>query len=210
MLKPIATGRSFGSIRVRTPAASAGQRIGIMGGTFNPPHAGHAQVAKAAIKRLRLDRLWWVVTPGNPLKAHGDLPSQEERMANCRALLDDHRIVVTGFEQELGGAYTADTLGFLKRRHPGVRFVWIMGADGLESLHRWNHWRSIAASFPIAVLDRPGYRLFAMASPAAIALRPHYVPEAEAARIADLPPPAWTLLTVRLSPLSSTLLRERR
>ena len=197
----------FGSIKVRTPPAWAGQCIGVMGGSFNPPHEGHAVAARAALRRLRLDRLWWVVTPGNPLKAHGDLPSQADRMAACRVLATDPRMIVTGFEAELGTPYTAATLAFLKRRHPGVRLVWVMGADNLAGFHRWQRWREIVRSVPICVVDRPGWRLPALASPAARAMCRWRIPEARGSRLAHLRPPAWVFLTTRLNPSSSTQLR---
>ncbi len=129
-------------------------------------------------------------------------------MAMCADLLDTPHIVPTAFEGDLPSAYTAATLAFLKRRMPAVRFVWIMGADNLAGFHRWQQWRDIAASFPIAVIDRPTFRLRAMASPAAQALRASFVPETYAQRLALMRPPAWTVLSVRLSHLSSTALRN--
>lgn len=193
---------------MRTPLAFAGERIGILGGTFNPPHEGHLTIARTALRRLRLDRLWWVVTPGNPLKANHGLPSLAARRAACRALSADPRLAVTGFEAELGSPFTAVTLAFLKARYPGVRFVWVMGADNLASFHRWQDWRGIARRMPIAVIDRPGWRLKALASPAAHALSARRWPEASAAALPSRRPPAWALLTSRLSPQSSTLMRK--
>jgi nicotinate-nucleotide adenylyltransferase len=199
---------SFGSIAVKTPLALVGQRIGIMGGTFNPPHAGHALISRTALRRLRLDQLWWVVTPGNPLKASNGLPDIEIRMNESRLLARDRRMRVTGFEQNLGTPFTAATLAFLKRRSPGVHFVWIMGADNLAQFHRWQDWRGIARMMPIAVVDRPGWRLKALASPAAHALARAYRPESRSARLPLMRPPCWTLLTGPLSRLSSTELRR--
>jgi len=201
---------NFGKIAVRTPMVTAGQRIGLMGGTFNPPHAGHLQVAETAIRRLGLDQLWWLVTPGNPLKSNGSLPPLAKRMDAARRMADNPRIKVTGFEAALGSAYTVDTISFLCRRHPGVHFVWVMGADGLQSFHRWRHWVRIAESVPIAVIDRPGHTLQSLSSPAARALAKAFVPSARAMRLAGLAPPAWTFLSSRLSPLSSTALRSQR
>lgn len=200
----------FGSVRVRTPLVTPGLRVGIMGGTFNPPHEGHVLISHTALQRLRLDQLWWVVTPGNPLKANGDLPPLETRMAACREIVTDPRFRITGFEAELGTPYTAATLAFLTRRYQRVRFVWIMGADNLASFHRWQHWREIMHMMPIAVVDRPGWRHRAFASKAAHAFRWAYVPERRAADLPDMTPPAWTLLTGPLSPLSSTALRAKR
>ena len=201
---------SFGSIRVKVPLVFPGQRIGIMGGSFNPPHEGHAIVAETAVKRLDLDQLWWVVTPGNPLKSNGALPSQSERMAAARAFARGPKMKITGFEAELGTPYTAATLAFLKSRFPGVNFVWVMGADNLASFNRWQHWKSIAASFPIAVVDRPGWRLKALAGEAAQLLGPARLGEGEARHLALSIPPAWVFLTSRLSEQSSTKLRAKR
>lgn len=181
-----------------------------MGGSFNPPHEGHVLISETALKRLRLDQLWWLVTPGNPLKETSDLPPLEERMAACRAMISNRRIKVTGFEADLGTPYTAATLAFLSRRYPKVHFVWIMGADNLASFHRWQHWREIMRMMPVAVVDRPGWRHRALASKAARAYRQAYVPESHAADLPELVPPAWTLLTGPLSPLSSTALRAAR
>lgn len=178
-----------------------------MGGSFNPPHDGHRIAAEAALKRLRLDQVWWLVTPGNPLKSHDGLSSLEGRMKLVQVFARGPRMKITGFERELGTRYTAGTLSFLKRRFPSVRFVWIMGADNLASFDRWQHWREIAATMPIAVVDRPGWRHPGLASRAARALERFRISEAGAASLADKKPPAWMLLTIRLSALSSTALR---
>ena len=201
---------SFGSVRVMTPLVTPGLRVGIMGGSFNPPHDGHVLISEIALQRLRLDQLWWVVTPGNPLKETGDLPRLAERMAACRAIAPDSRIKITGFEAELGTPYTAATLAFLARRYRAVRFVWVMGADNLASFHRWQHWREIMRMMPIAVIDRPGWRHAAIASKAALAFHRAFVPEVCAADLPVMRPPAWTLITGPLSPLSSTALRAAR
>ncbi|WP_372425761.1 nicotinate-nucleotide adenylyltransferase [Salinarimonas chemoclinalis] len=193
---------------IRLPPAAPGMRIGLFGGSFNPPHAGHLHVGRMAIRRLRLDRLWWLVTPGNPLKERAGLPSLPARMDAARRLARDPRIVVTGFEAELPAPYTIETIRFLQRRLPGVRFVWIMGADGLASFHRWQAWDEIAARVPIAVVDRPGLTLAAPFSPAARVLSHARRPEGEAAALAHAAPPAWTFLHGRRSTLSSTALRR--
>jgi nicotinate-nucleotide adenylyltransferase len=200
--------RSIGSIRVRAPLATAGQRVGIMGGTFNPPHDGHRIVAETAVKRLGLDQLWWVVTPGNPLKANGALPSQAARMALCKPFALGPKMKITGFETELGTPYTAATLSFLKIRHPEVRFVWVMGADNLAGFDHWQQWRQITHMMPIAVIDRPGWRHQALAGKAAQVLARNRIDEADALTLADLKAPAWVFLTSRLSSLSSTALRQ--
>lgn len=197
----------FGTIAARTPFVLAGMRIGLLGGSFNPAHAAHTMISDVAYRRLRLDAVWWIVTPGNPLKSHDDLPSQAERIADARALAQRPWLKITAFEANLGTAYTAQTLAFLTRRHSGARFVWLMGADNLASFHKWQDWRGIAATVAIAVVDRPGYRLAASASPAALALAQYYVPERAAASLTNRPTPAWTFLSNQLSDLSSSAIR---
>lgn len=200
----------FGSIRVRPPHAEPGQRIGLLGGSFNPAHAAHLQISLLALKRLKLDRVWWIVTPGNPLKSTGELAPQSERIAESKRVAKDTRIVVTGFEAQLGTAFTAGTLGFITRRYPRTKFVWIMGADCLPQFHRWGQWRDIFQTLPIAVVDRPGWHLPAMASKAAGAFARYRLPAWRSARLADATPPAWTLITGPLNSLSSTEIRRRR
>lgn len=196
-------------IPVITPPATCGQRIGLMGGTFNPPHAAHVQVAMTALRRLRLDRVWWLVSPGNPLKSNDGLPSLASRMAACRRLVPPRNIAVTGFEAGLRAPYTAEALAFLHQRHPGVHFVWIMGADGLAMFHRWRAWRGIAATTAMVVVDRPAWRLRALASTAGRHLARYRMPEARASLLPCATPPAWVYLTTRLSNLSSTELRAQ-
>ncbi len=200
----------FGSIAAMPPVAGTGQRIGLLGGTFNPPHAAHVLISEIALKRLQLDQIWWVVTPGNPLKSGRPLPPIEERAAACRALAHDPRIVVTTFEDHLPSAYTAATLDFLHLRAPGAAFVWVMGADCLAQFHRWNAWRHIFATMPIAVIDRPGWHLKAAASPAAVTFARARHPENAAATLSTRRAPAWSLITGPLSPISSTQLRQTR
>ena len=199
----------FGSLRVRTPLVQPGQRIGVMGGSFNPPHEGHARVAETALKRLNLDQLWWAVTPGNPLKEHGGLAPLAKRMAACRALAKGPRMHVTAFEHELGTPFTAAMLAFLKARYPAATFVWVMGADNLAGFHRWQDWRGIARNHPIAVVDRPGWRLKAMAARGALALARQRMPEERAGLLGRTRATArWTMLSTRLSDESSTRLRK--
>ena len=197
----------FGAIAVKTPLVVPRQRIGVMGGSFNPPHEGHAIVASTAIKRLKLDQLWWLVTPGNPLKSNGALAPLADRMAACRTLIAGPKMRVTAFEAQLKTPYTAATLGFLKARYPGVTFIWVMGADNLATFHRWQHWRGIARNMPIAVVDRPGWRLRALSSPAVLSLARKRVPEAASSTLGHHAEPRWTLLSTRLSHASSTQLR---
>lgn len=194
---------------LRLPPHAPGLRIGLFGGSFNPAHDGHLLASLTALRRLQLDRIWWLVTPGNPLKDNARLPPLAERIRQARDVAGSARIDVTGIEARLRTRYTADTLRALKRRCPGVRFVWIMGSDNLAGFHRWNEWRAIARMMPIAVIDRPGSTHSAMASPAASWLSRWRVPESRAATLARTAPPAWTFLHGRRSSLSSTLLRRQ-
>lgn len=194
----------------RLPQATPGLRIGLYGGSFNPAHAGHRHVSQLALKRLGLDRIWWVVTPGNPLKDDGELASIQARTAEARRVAAHPRIDVTSFEAEIGARYTIDTLAYLVRRYPAVRFVWIMGADNLATFHRWRGWRRIASLMPIAVIDRPRWTLKAGRSRAAVALAPFRVAEADATALASRPAPAWLFLHGPRSSLSSTELRRKK
>src|SRR5208337_2361216 len=176
--------------------------------SFNPPHDGHALVTRIALMRLGLDRVWWLVTPGNPLKSQADLAALQARVEAARRLVAGPRVAVTDIEAHIGARYTYDTLAWITRRAPNVRFVWLMGADNLSQFHLWRHWRAIADLTPIAVVDRPGSTLRAMFSRTALALGPWRVPECDALRLADLPPPAFLFLHGPRSKLSSTLLRR--
>ncbi len=191
----------------RLPAFAPGMRIGLLGGSFNPPHEGHALVTRLALMRLGLNRVWWLVTPGNPLKSQAELAALQARVEAARRLVAGPRVAVTDIEAHIGARFTYDTLAWLRWRAPDVRFVWIMGADNLRQFHLWRHWRAIADLTPIAVVDRPGSTLSAMSSRAAVALAPWRVPEREARRFADLTPPALIFLHGPRSELSSTLLR---
>jgi nicotinate-nucleotide adenylyltransferase len=192
--------------------AAPNMRIGLLGGSFNPAHQGHRQISLAAMKRLGLDQVWWLVSPGNPLKATSNVPELGDRVALAREIARQSKIVVTGFEGAhpkgvSGTVYTIDTIRFLKRRFPSVDFVWLMGADNLVSFHRWRDWEKLFGLLPIAVLDRPGYRLKARASKTAQRFASAAIDESDARGLAAMEPPAWTLLTVPLSGLASTNLR---
>ncbi len=196
-------------MRVPLPPHAPGLRIGLFGGSFNPPHEGHLLVAKTALRRLKLDRIWWLVTPGNPLKDTSGLPSQAERMAACRAMIGhEPRIIVTGIEAQIGTRYTQETIAFLKARCPGAHFVWLMGADNLAGFHRWQKWREIAQAVPMAIIDRPGSTLRAISSRAARTFAGHRLDEREAGQLALSPAPAWVFLHGRRSEASSTQLRS--
>ena len=200
-------GASSGAF-VRLPRFAPGQAIGLLGGSFNPPHDGHRLISELALRRLRLDRLWWLATPGNPLKSAAGLSEMRARLEAAELLARDRRIAITGFEAEIGSRYTYDTIAWLERRAAGVRFVWIMGADNLSQFHRWRHWREIADLTPILVVDRPGSTLRALGSRAAHALAPYRWPESAAANLANLAPPAFVFLHGPRSSQSSTALRR--
>jgi nicotinate-nucleotide adenylyltransferase len=192
------------------PHAGKGLAVGLFGGSFNPPHEAHRAASLLALKKLELDRVWWLVSPGNPLKDTRALPTLEARIQAARDVAADPRIVVTGIEVVAGTRYTDDTISYLRRHCPGVNFVWLMGADNLVQFHRWRNWRSIARSLPIAVIDRPAASLKALGAPAAVALSRYRRPEHTAATLAGTRPPAWIFLHGVKSPVSSTLLREKR
>ena len=192
------------------PPHAPGMRIGLFGGTFDPPHMAHLGASLLALKRLALDRIWWLVTPGNPLKDTSKLAPLAPRIAAARKLTHHPRIDVTGLEAVIKTRYTYDTVKWLVARCPGVRFVWIMGADNLRSFHRWQKWRGIAKRVPIAVVDRLGPSLYAAASPAGQAFANARIPERDAATLPYRRPPAWTFVHGLKSPLSSTALRALR
>ncbi len=196
--------------RYRIPPHFPGQRIGLFGGTFDPPHEAHLAACLLALKRLALDRVWWLVTPGNPLKDTSGLAPLDERVAAAREIARHPRIDVTGVESEIGVRYSYDTIRYLVSHCPGVHFVWIMGADNLRSFHRWQKWRGIAGMVPIVVIDRLGPSLYAMGSVTAQALGRQRVPESAAASLPFRRPPAWVFLHGLKSPLSSTALRAVR
>lgn len=193
--------------RVVLPAVSPGQSVGLYGGSFDPVHDGHLLVAERALKVLKLDWVWWLVTPGNPLKNHDPRHDLPARIEAVRQRAPHPRRKVLGIEQDLNVRYTADTVAMLTTMRPDVRFVWLMGADNLNGFHRWNEWRSIASRVPIAVIDRPGSRHAALSAPAARALANQRLDGEDAAMLADAKPPAWAFVRGPLSPLSSSALR---
>ena len=190
------------------PPAFAGARIGLYGGSFNPPHAGHRHVAETALRRLGLQQVWWLVTPGNPLKVPGATPPAGSRRTAVAGLVGGGAaMAVTDFEAARGFRYSVQTLRFLAARHPDVHFVWIMGADSLASLHRWRDWRQLMACFPVAVVDRPGATRAALAAPAARAVARFRVPEQAARTLPGRRAPAWCFLHGPLDASSSSALR---
>jgi len=190
------------------PFAAKGQRIGLLGGSFDPPHRGHVHISKAALKRFNLDQVWWLVSPGNPLKK--DAPAaMEKRLAACRAISDQPRIKVTDFEARVGTRYTAETLQAIFARRRGAKFVWLMGADNLAQFHRWQHWEWIMENVPVGVIARPGDRTSARMSKAAKRYEGYRLRGTQAGILADSPPPAWCFINVPMVDVSSTQIRAR-
>ncbi len=190
------------------PIATRGQRIGLLGGSFDPAHEGHAHITREALRRFGLDQVWWMVSPGNPLKEHGPAP-MSARMAEARRVMADPRVVITDLEVRLGTRYTAATLRRLLPLYRGVRFVWLMGSDNLVQFDRWDDWRAILAMVPVGVIARPGSRLAGKGARAARIFAPARVPQAAARALAGAAPPAWCFLDAPMSPLSSSSIRAR-
>jgi len=189
------------------PFARPGQTIGLFGGSFDPPHAGHVHITREALKRFGLDRVWWLVSPGNPLKSHGPAP-MAERMQAARTIMRHPRVEVSDIEAQLGTRATADTLAALQMIYPGVRFVWLMGADNLAQFHRWKDWRQIMESVPVGVLARPGQRISARMSPVARIYAQHRISGLASHLLARAAPPAWCFVNVPMVDLSSTAIRQ--
>lgn len=195
---------------LKRPPAEPGMRIGLFGGSFNPAHDGHRLVALQCLRRLALDRLWVLVSPGNPLKDHSELAPLADRVASAERLMGHPQIDVTGFEAAQNFHYTYETLDYLVAAEPRVHFVWIMGSDSLANFDQWERWEEIARTVPMAVYVRPQARLTATHSRAAIALEQFRLPEAQAATLAGSRPPAWVFLHGEMSFESSTAIRKRR
>ncbi|MEZ5668052.1 MAG: nicotinate-nucleotide adenylyltransferase [Alphaproteobacteria bacterium] len=189
----------------------AGWRIGILGGSFNPAHAGHLHLSRQAMRWLGLDRVWWLVSPQNPLKPAAGMASLADRVAGARAVAAaDRRIVVSAIEAELGLRFTADTVACLRALWPGQRFVWLMGADNLGQIARWQRWSRIFHTLPIAVCDRDSYAYGALAGKAATRFRQRRLTGRTARQLADMRPPAWVFLAVRRHTASATAIRAQR
>jgi len=184
-------------------------RIGLLGGSFNPLHEGHLHIARAALARLRLDQVWLLVSPGNPLKPAAGMAPLAERLAYAQTTVDGRRIIATDIESHLHTRYTLHTLRALRRRFPRARFVWLMGADNLQQFPRWKRWLSIAREMQIAVLPRPTYTARALSGQAARRLRRWRVKPSAAPALTRLATPAWVLLATSENPMSATQLREQ-
>jgi len=207
---PSGGGSGWGQVHSHAPALYTNLRIGLLGGSFNPAHAGHRHISLYALKALGLDQVWWLVSPQNPLKSRAGMGTLEERLAEARRVARHPRIRVTDLECGLGTRYTADTIEQLRRRFPRTRFVWLMGADNLRQIPRWRRWERIFHAVPIAVFSRPTYSLSALGGMAAQRFARHRVPDLRARGLADAKPPAWTFLRNPLHPASATAIRRAR
>jgi len=188
------------------PVATRGMVIGLLGGSFDPAHEGHVHITREALKRLGLDQVWWLVTPGNPLKARQPAPLAD-RMARARAVMRDPRVKITALEEKLGTRATYDTITRLKALYPGVTFVWLMGADNLVQFHKWGRWRDILRSVAVGVLARPGSGVAARTSVAARAFQLHQIDRGENLR--GHKPPVWAFVNLPMSDASSTAIRAK-
>ncbi|MDQ2067325.1 nicotinate-nucleotide adenylyltransferase [Xinfangfangia sp. CPCC 101601] len=194
-------------MRTGFPNAKPGMVIGLLGGSFDPAHEGHVHITHEALKRIGLDRVWWLVSPGNPLKARQPAP-MPARIAQARRMLkDDPRVVVSDIEARLGTRFTADTIARLQELYPGVSFVWLMGADNLAQFHKWDRWREIMERVPVGVLARPGSGLKARLSVAAQVYRGNRVARGE--NLAHRNGPAWVFVNVPMSAASSSEIRAK-
>ncbi|MFT5630576.1 MAG: nicotinate-nucleotide adenylyltransferase [Gammaproteobacteria bacterium] len=190
------------------PIAKSGQVVGLLGGSFNPAHDGHVHITKTALKRFGLDRVWWLVSPGNPLKPKGPAP-MADRMAQATRVMDHPKVEITDIECRLGTRFTAQTIAGLQNRYPGVRFVWLMGADNLAQFHRWQDWQWIMESVPVGVIARPGDRVSARLSKAATIYRGAMLPARASSSLASGRAPRWCFINLPMSDQSSTAIRQR-
>lgn len=184
------------------------KRIGILGGSFNPAHGGHRRISLGAIRALGLDEVWWLVSPGNPLKPVAGMASLPARFASARTQARRAPIRVSAIEREFGTRYTSDTLLSLRRRYPRNRFIWLMGSDNLAQFHHWHRWRDVARVMPIAVVARPGYNEAALAAPAMAWLGRFRRPVASVTDRADWSAPALVLLAFDPDPRSASAIRR--
>jgi len=195
-------------VRHQYPYAATGQVVGLLGGSFDPAHAGHVHITREALKRFGLDQVWWLVSPGNPLKERGPAPLAK-RMERAQRVMQHPRVQVTDIEASLGTRYTAQTLAKLRQNYPKVRFVWLMGADNLAQFHLWQDWRQIADSVPMGILARPGQRISARMSRAATLYAPNRIPGRYSQLLARAEAPAWCFVNVPMHDASSTAIRAK-
>lgn len=187
---------------------SQGQRIGLLGGSFNPAHGGHRHLSVNALRLLALDQVWWLVSPQNPLKRSRGMAPFDIRLAHARRVADHPRIHVSDIEARIGTRFTVDTLAKLKRRHCQHRFVWLMGADNLQQLPKWNHWEEILGAMPVAVFDREPYSWNVLGQQAASRFRRFQWSQQDGRALADADPPAWGFFRMKRHPMSATWVRS--
>lgn len=195
-------------MRAGLPYLRPGQSVGLLGGSFDPPHAGHVHLTREALKRFGLNRVLWLVSPGNPLKAHPPAPL-DQRIAAARQIMRHPRVHITGIEARLHTRYTAETITAMMRLYPRVRFVWLMGADNLAQFHHWQDWRKIMLSVPVGVLARPGDRLRARTSPAARLFREQRIDGIASHMLGRAEAPAWCFRNMPMLDHSSSAIRAR-
>lgn len=205
---PILRRELAGALGGRLPPPGA--RIGLLGGSFNPAHEAHLQISRTALTRLNLDEVWWLVSPQNPLKPKQGMAEMAQRIAAARELVRSSRIRVTGVESLLGTHFSAESIARLQTQLPGVRFVWLMGADNLLQIDRWQNWTQIFNRLPVAVFDRPPYSVRALSSKAARRFSASRLAERNASVLASSAPPAWVFIHGRKNPLSATGIRAVR
>lgn len=190
------------------PAHPRARRVGLLGGSFNPAHAGHRYLSEQALRRLALDEVWWLVAPRNPLKPVTELAPLAERLAQARRMASHPRIRVLDLEARLGTVYTVDTLRRLVG-WPGYRFVWLIGADNLLQLPRWRHWQTLLRLVPVAAFERGPYSLPAGSGVVAHRFAGARVDVGRLHQLCDMRPPAWAFIRLRAHPASSTAIRRR-
>lgn len=194
--------------RIGLPRARSGKKVGLFGGSFDPPHLGHVHITRQALQRFGLDEIWWLVSPGNPLKPEGPA-AFDRRIAAARAIIQHPRVCISDLEARLGTRFTASTINALQRLYPGVDFIWLMGADNLASFHKWEQWQSIMRNVSIGVLARPGDTLSARYSIAAKRFRSAQLRGRNSLLLRFSRPPCWCFVNVPMVNLSSTEIRAR-
>jgi nicotinate-nucleotide adenylyltransferase len=190
------------------PVANAGQVVGLLGGSFNPAHAGHVHITKTALTRFGLDHVWWLVSPGNPLKAQSPAP-MAQRLGQARMIMDHPRVDITNIEDRLGTRFTAQTIAALQARYPDVRFVWLMGADNLAQFHKWQDWQWIMENVPVGILARPNDRIAARLSKAANIYRHAMIPARASHVLGRGSAPRWCFINLPMLDVSSSAIRAR-
>ncbi|MDB4831059.1 nicotinate-nucleotide adenylyltransferase [Hyphomicrobiales bacterium] len=187
-----------------------GQKIALLGGSFNPAHSGHVQISEIALKKLNLDYVLWLVSPKNPIKNYENLIPIEQRVEKARSIISNKKILVTDIESKINTKYTIDTLKYLTTRYAERKFVWLMGADNLTNFHLWKSWKEIAKIMPIVIIDRPESSLKALASLAANYLKQYRLDEEDSNYLIYKKAPAWIFIHDQLNGISSTKIRNKK